>query len=173
MMENEMRSQLRRSTDVSTIEMSGRTKPTVSEDYIVGLTDGEGCFYVNVWKSALYKTGFGIQLHFYIKMQQNDRNVLEKVQNRLGCGATYFQKEQRRNHVQCFRYTVSSQKDIMEVIIPFFLNNPLQSYTKKKNFDIFCRIADVVRNKQHLSKEGVEQILALKATMNQRTAGLA
>lgn len=26
----------------------GRTKPTVSESYVVGLTDGEGCFYVNI-----------------------------------------------------------------------------------------------------------------------------
>jgi len=38
----------------------GRTKPIVSADYIVGLTDGEGCFYVNTWESSAYKSGWGV-----------------------------------------------------------------------------------------------------------------
>ncbi len=39
-----MRSQLRHSNPE--LNLGRRTKPTVSADYIVGLTDGEGCFYV-------------------------------------------------------------------------------------------------------------------------------
>ncbi|KKS96281.1 MAG: hypothetical protein UV75_C0006G0001 [Candidatus Giovannonibacteria bacterium GW2011_GWA1_43_15] len=148
-------------------------KPTVAKEYIVGLTDGEGCFYVNIWKSSLYRAGFGVQMHFHIKMQEKDRMLLEKVRNTLKCGAVYFQKEQRRNHVQCYRYTVSAQRDIFNTIIPFFQQNSLESATKRKSFKIFCRIANLLQAKAHLTKRGLKRIWKLKKLMNQRTVGLA
>ena len=91
---NFMRSQLRRSTmrqlnDI--IKRMGRTKPMLSKEYVVGLTDGEGCFYVNTWKSPLYRMGAGVQMHFHLKMQERDKALLEKVRNTLKCGEVYFQ----------------------------------------------------------------------------------
>src|SRR3989338_3815536 len=146
----------------------GRTKPIVSKEYVVGLTDGEGCFYVNVWKSTLYRMGVGVQMHFHLKMQESDKNLLEKVRNTLDCGAVYFQKEQRANHCQCYRYTVNSQMDILNKIIPFFKQYPLQSASKKFNFRIFCQIARLLKAKAHLTANGVEQIRKLKSQMNQK-----
>jgi hypothetical protein len=151
----------------------GRTKPIVSKDYIAGLTDGEGCFYVNTWKSLSYKAGYGVQLHFHIKMQEKDKPLLEKVKNTLGCGAVYFQKEVRLNRCQCYRYTVNSQKDILQNIIPFFLHYPLQSVSKRKSFKIFCQIAKLVETGEHLTSSGIKKIRALKLKMNQKTIGLA
>lgn len=151
----------------------GRTKPIVSNEYIVGLTDGEGCFYVNTRKSSLYRMGFNVQLHFHIKMQEKDRSLLEKVKDTLGCGAVYFQKEQRLNHCQCFRYSVSSHSDILKILIPFFRRYPLQSFSKRKNFELFCKVAKLVQLKSHLTKEGLEKIRELKAKMNLKTTGLA
>ena len=151
----------------------GRTKPIVSNEYIVGLTDGEGCFYVNIRKSSLYRMGFNVQLHFHIKMQEKDKFLLEKVKNTLKCGAVYFQKEQRLNHCQCFRYSVSSHSDILKILIPFFRRYPLQSFSKQKNFKLFCKIAKLVQLKAHLTKDGLEKIKELKAEMNKKTIGLA
>ncbi len=151
----------------------GRTKPTVSKEYVVGLTDGEGCFYVNMSKSSLYKSGFRVQLHFHLKMQEKDKDLLEKVKNAIGCGAVYFQKEQRANHCQCYRYTVSSQKDILNIIVPFFKQHPLQSYSKEVNFRIFCKIAELIKSGAHLTNKGVAKIRELKAKMNLKTVGLA
>src|SRR3989344_2449270 len=147
----------------------GRTKPIVSKDYVVGLTDGEGCFYINIWKSSAYKAGVGVQLHFHLKMQEKDKSLLESVRETLGCGAVYFQKEQRQNHCQCYRYTVSSQRDILQKIIPFFQQNPLQSASKSKNFRIFSQVASLVKEGKHLRKSGVKQIRRLKAQMNKKT----
>ncbi len=151
----------------------GRTKPTVSEEYIVGLTDGEGCFYVNVNRSSLYRSGFRVQMHFHLKMQEKDRDLLEKVKNTIGCGAVYFQKEQRTNHCQCYRYTVSSQADILNTIIPFFKRYPLESYSKNENFRIFCKIAKLVKSGAHLTESGILKIRELKSKMNLKTVGLA
>src|SRR3989344_1499793 len=127
---NITRSQLRRSKfDVSS---DRRTKPTVSSDYVVGLTDGEGCFYVNTTPLKRYRAGVFVGLHFYIKLNARDKDVLEQVRDALGCGAVYFQKEIRANHAQCYRYSVSSSRDIIEKIIPFFNEHQLQTASKRE-----------------------------------------
>ncbi|PIP55811.1 MAG: hypothetical protein COX06_01240 [Candidatus Zambryskibacteria bacterium CG22_combo_CG10-13_8_21_14_all_42_17] len=151
----------------------GRTKPIVSNEYVVGLTDGEGCFYVNIGQSSRYKSGFRVQLHFHLKMQEKDKKLLEKVKNTIGCGAVYFQKEQRANHCQCYRYTVSAQSDIFDTIIPFFRQHPLQSYSKNASFQIFCKIAELVKSRVHFTESGIAQIRELKSMMNRKTVGLA
>lgn len=151
----------------------GRTKPIVANEYVVGLTDGEGCFYVNMGKYPAYKSGVRVQMHFHLKMQEQDRPLLEKIKNTLKCGNVYFQKEKRVNHSQCYRYTVCSQKDILTKIIPFFLKHTLQSASKRKSFKAFREIAQLVKRSAHLTKKGIKQIQLLKAQMNQKTIGLA
>lgn len=151
----------------------GRTPPVVSKEYIVGLADGEGCFYVNIWKSPAYRAGYGVQMHFHLKLQEHDRALLESVKRTLGCGAVYLQKETRANHCQCYRYTVNSRRDILGILIPFFRAYPLQSASKRANFKLFCQIAHLVERGEHLTAGGVERIRTLKMQMNQRTTGLA
>ena len=152
----------------------GRTKPqSVSADYVVGITDGEGCFYVLVKNSPHYKAGAMVNMHFHLKMQAVDRNVLESIKHTLKCGAVYFQHEKRPNHTQCYRYTVSANRDIIGKIIPFFTKNQLLSKSKRKNFNIFQRIALLVKDNKHLTVAGLDKIRRLKKKMNQRTGGLA
>jgi hypothetical protein len=145
----------------------------VTPEYIVGFTDGEGCFYVNVSKSSAYRAGYAVQMHFHIKVNEKDKEVLDKIRNTLNCGAVYFQKEKRRNHAQCYRYTVSSNKNILEKIIPFFHSYPLQAPTKLKSFSYFCKIAELVRQGEHLRHSGVRKIQRLKSKMNLKTVGFA
>lgn len=151
----------------------GRTKPIVSAEYVVGLTDGEGCFFVNIWKTPAYRAGAQVQMHFHIKMQERDRSLLEKVRNTLQCGEVYFQKEVRTNHCQCYRYTVSARRDIVAKIIPFFKQHSLQSASKQANFKFFCKIANLLEKDVHKTAAGIEKIRKLKAQMNQKTIGLA
>ena len=162
-----VRSQLRRSK--FGLLPNRRTKPMVTADYIVGLTDGEGCFYVLI-KSPLNKGGGGrITLNFYIKVQEQDKAMLDKVRNTLDCGSVYFQPESRENHSQCYRYTVNTHTVIFGVIIPFFRKHPLQSKSKQRNFELFCKIAELVEAGAHHSKSGLDRIRLLKSQMNLRT----
>ena len=159
-------SQLRRSTPDHNNGQVGRTKPMVSADYIVGLTDGEGCFYIQIRKSKRYRVGATVHLHFHIKLKEVDKNLLEKVKNTLNCGNVYFQNDTRSNHTNCYRYSVSSHQDIIGVVIPFFRENRLQSSSKKKSFEIFYKIAQLITEKKHLTKDGIKTIEILKKNMN-------
>lgn len=164
-----MRSQQRRSTSLRLKERSGgRTKPVISPEYIAGLTDGEGCFYVNLRLAKTKKANPTVETHFYIKVRKEDKPMLEAVKLALGCGAIYFQKEERLNHTECYRYEVNSRQDIREKIIPLFNDYSLLSL-KRNDFRLFAQISQMVDRKEHRTKAGFEKIRQLKSQMNYRT----
>ncbi len=143
-----------------------REKPKVlSDDYIVGLTDGEGCFYVETRIPKGVHRSFRVEMHFYIKLREDELSLLRKIQEFFGCGGVYYQKEYRTNQNNCYRFGVTSQKDLHEKIIPFFDKHSLQSQ-KLKNYLLFRQIGLMVNNKEHKSKEGFEKIQLLKSQMN-------
>ena len=164
-----MRSQQSRSTSLSLKERGGgRTKPVVKPEYIVGLTDGEGCFYVNI-RPPQSKTGRPwIETHFYLKVRIDDLPMLEAVKDALGCGAVYFQRENRPNHTQCCRYEINSRKNIRENVIPFFTRHPLLS-VKQNDFRLFATISQMIDREEHLTPSGFAKIRQLKGQMNYRT----
>jgi hypothetical protein len=71
-------SQLRHSTSYKFFLDEGKAKPVLSADYVVGLVDGEGCFYVNVQTSHRYSAGARVEICFHIKLKAQDREVLER-----------------------------------------------------------------------------------------------
>lgn len=139
----------------------------LSADYIVGLTDGEGCFYVNItspskrWQRVKHR----VATHFYIKMREDELNLLKKLKRFFGCGAVYFQKDKRPNHASCYRFEINAQKDIHQILIPFFDQYPLQS-NKRKDYQVFREIAMMIKEEKHREKEGIKRIIQLKKQMN-------
>ncbi|MCL5095851.1 MAG: hypothetical protein M1575_03985 [Patescibacteria group bacterium] len=140
----------------------------ITADYIVGLTDGEGCFYVNLRGRKPGKWIPKIETHFYIKLRQEEKHLLDKIKKFFGRGGVYFQKEKRKNHTPCFRFEINSQKDIQETLIPFFKKYPLQGQLKQKSFKNFCEIFNLINKKKYLTREGILQIRRLKSEMNFR-----
>ena len=139
----------------------------LSADYVVGLTDGEGCFYVNIRPpdKRFANSKPGVETHFYLKMREDELDLLKKVKRFFGCGAIYHQKDKRPTHASCYRFEINSRNDTFKVLIPFFDKNPLQS-VKRKNYLIFRQIAMIVKEKRHLTEEGFEQIKRLKLRLN-------
>ena len=137
----------------------------LTADYVVGLADGEGCFYVHARRERSNSKKPRVDTHFYIKLHESDKPLLERVKETLGCGAVYPQTETRKNHSICYRFEVNAQRDIHQVLIPFFEQHPLQS-EKARSFGIFREVAKMVQRKEHKTPEGFEKVLALKKQMN-------
>lgn len=158
------RSQQIHSTTVTSV-IVGREKPKgLSADYIVGLTDAEGCFYVNIRvPNSTHK--YRVEMHFYIKLREDDLSLLKKVQNFFKCGGVYLQREYRVNQRNCYRFGVTAQKDLHEKIIPFFDEHQLQS-RKIKNYLLFREIAMIVKKKDHMKSNGLKRAQQLKMQMN-------
>jgi hypothetical protein len=77
----------------------------------------------------------------------------------------YFNCGRLKIEMNAVRYTVSKFKDLDQKIIPFFNNLPLVG-SKLLNFKDFCKCADIMRSKGHLTTNGLEEIKAIKAGMN-------
>jgi len=85
--------------------------------------------------------------------------VLYELKEFFGCGQVIPSSK------DCMRFVVQSNKDITTKIIPHFTNYPLQT-SKELNFESLKRAALIVSKGDHLSSEGLNEIVNLKNSMN-------
>src|SRR3990167_1293083 len=135
--------------------------------WIVGFVDGEGCFSVSIFRNKTTKLGIQVFPEFVVTQGAKSRSVLEYLQTFFGCGKIYENKRTDNHRENLYRYCVRSIDDISTTIVPFFENHPLMT-AKNHDFKIFCQVLDMIRQKRHLSKDGVEKIRILAADMNRR-----
>ena len=130
--------------------------------YLVGLVDGEGCFSITINK---HRAKLEVRLIFEIELREDDKEILEHVKETLGCGniyhLTYERYQKWKPH---FKYKVSNFHDIYTRIIPFFRRYPLQA-KKKYSFEKFCAVAEIIKRKEHLSREGIETVRTIRNTV--------
>jgi len=129
-------------------------------NWLVGFTDGEGCFYVNT-KKAKTSTGYQIIMTFSISQHVRDQELLAKISNFLESGG--IEKVSTRPTGATF--VVYKFADIKDKIIPFFGKYPLQG-VKYWDYLDFCKIANIMETKEHLTLEGLKKIKSLKSGMN-------
>jgi hypothetical protein len=60
---------------------------------------------------------------------------------------------------------VTKFSDLSKKILPFFFKYPIEGVKSKDLFD-FCSVAELIKNKAHLTKEGLEAIRKIKKGMN-------
>jgi LAGLIDADG endonuclease len=67
-----------------------------------------------------------------------------------------------KNSVQ---YRVTSQHDLINVIIPHFIKFPLITQ-KCAYFEFFKMVTEIMSRKEHLTIKGLHKIVSIKASMN-------
>jgi hypothetical protein len=133
---------------------------TISEQWITGFTDGEGCFHIGISKNENTTLGYQVLLDFVITQHERDEQLLNDIKNYFGVGVV--RKSNGRGDILCYR--VRAQKHLKEIIIPFFEKNPLR--TKKKfAFQRFRQALIFIENKEHLTLEGLQKIRKLRDEM--------
>src|SRR3989344_1255282 len=133
----------------------------LSNDYIVGLVDGEGSFTVyikNPQDNKKVERRVKAEPRFYIKLIEKDKDILDELKNFFGCGNVYFQKDTRPNHQNCYRYEVTNRDDLQNIIIPFFKKNELRFNSKKHDFIIFCELMERIQKGDHLNNLGLTEM---------------
>lgn len=128
--------------------------------WLAGFVEGEGCFYVGIFKSESIKTGYSLKLRFSVNQHFKDEKLIISLSRIFKCGNIVISKN---NSIIEFR--VSSLKDLMEKIIPFFNKYPLYG-AKRLEFEDFCKVVSMMNSKTHLTESGLEQIREIKSNMN-------
>ena len=133
----------------------------LNTQWIAGFVDGEGCFHVAINKQPSMKLGWQVLPEFRVVQNKRDREVLEKIQEVLGCGKI------RHNHGDIIEVRVRGMTELNK-LIKFFRENELQT-SKRKDFEIFAQIIAMMDEGRHLSDEGLKEIAELASKMNRRT----
>lgn len=132
----------------------------LTPDYVIGLVDGEGSFYVRL-NSDLRRRN-KVELKFSLKLRYQDKEILEQLKQFFDCGNVYLQKDSRPNHTDCYRFEVNKKEDIFNKIIPFFDKNSPKIESRKRDFDLFKQIAKL--SQEH--NLDIEKIKSLKQQMH-------
>jgi LAGLIDADG endonuclease len=125
------------------------------------LTDGEATFSISIMKDNEYKVGWQISAEFQIELHKRDLNLLLQLQDFFsGTGSISIKKTR-----PSVSYSVKSIKDITTIIIPHFLKYRLLTQ-KAADFLLFNQVVELVNNKAHLTIEGLNKIINIKASSN-------
>lgn len=127
--------------------------------FVSGIIDGEGCFFIEIRKNNMYKTGFGVQCGFHITLHKKDQALLEIIQLFFG-GAGKITK-QREDSLQ---YRVFSINDLA-VIINHLDRYPLITQ-KRADYELFKQALYLVSRKEHLTPEGLQKLVGIRASIN-------
>ena len=135
--------------------------------WLVGFTDGEGAFTVSIVRNPTSKTGWQAFPEFVVTQGNKSKDVLYIFRDFFGCGNVYLNRRFDNHNEDIYRYCVRSIRDLRDVIIPFFKENPLKT-NKEKDFIIFCDVMDLISCGRHLCTDGLFEIPNMTMRMNRK-----
>ena len=137
------------------------------EGWIVGFTDGEGCFSVSLFKNKTTSSGWQVFPEFVITQGKKSLSALTIFQKYFRCGKIFVNKRYDNHNEYMYRYCVRNIKDLEKKIVPFFRKYPLKT-AKNYDFEIFADIIVTLTNKEHLSQGGLIKIAKKIEKMNRK-----
>nr|YP_008964960.1 LAGLIDADG endonuclease [Annulohypoxylon stygium]AHB33519.1 LAGLIDADG endonuclease [Annulohypoxylon stygium] len=148
------------STSVEDTLINNNKLLNLEGNFIAGFTDGEGCFRVRISKRNERKTGWMVEPIFQIGLHKKDLSILQLIQKTLG-GIGSISSMSKEG----VKFKVSSIKNLNEIIIPYFMKYPLLT-SKQVDFELLKKVVDLMNQKEHLTIEGIQKFVSIKASMN-------
>ena len=133
------------------------TPKAIDPQWLAGFTSAEGCFLIIIFKSKT-KQGEAVKLIYQLTQHSRDQNLIQSIIINFKCGNI----SKNRTWIDL---KVTKFDDIVEKIIPFFKKYPIQG-VKALDFADWCKAVELMKEKKHLTQEGLEQIRKIKDGMN-------
>ena len=131
----------------------------IDPNWIIGFVEGEGCFFIGITKNTKSKINFSVNLLFKISQHKRDIDLLKKILMQLNCGTI------QNNTINVAMLQCKKLSDIETKILPLFENYPLQG-VKRLDYEDFCKAFYLMKDKAHLTEEGLIKIREIKSRMN-------
>ncbi len=136
----------------------------LNDFWIVGFTDGEGCFHISINKIPGMSLGWQVLPEFRIVQHEKDEKLLYKIKEYFGFGDVKINRTDFHGTRKEFR--VRGLENLNK-IVEFFNKNKLNT-SKRKDFEIFSEVINLMNKKEHLTKEGLDKIAKLISEMNRK-----
>lgn len=136
--------------------------PNLSDAWLSGFTDAEGCFNIAIQLRLNTVTGYRVSLRFLLD-QQNAESTLLHVRDLFNFGQVYLRTDTNLRSL-VFRYHNNTFKGLITVR-DYFVAFPLKT-NKAESFKHWLEVFTMVLNKEHLVPEGLERIRAIAKIVN-------
>jgi hypothetical protein len=107
-------------------------------------------------------------LRFAIGLNIREKELIKAIITYFKLGN--YKEDDKMSYIYYGNNYISLQvikySDIYNVIIPFFNKYPIQGQ-KSLDFSDFIKVANMLKNKEHLTSEGFNKILKIKASINE------
>ena len=145
----------------------------IKRGWVIGFVDGEGCFSIGFVRQPGgtgrkgYRTGYQATHEFVVTQGAKSIECLRELREFFGVGQVLINRRYDNHKEHLYRYVVRVRKDLLEVIIPFFRQNPLRS-SKQHDFEKFAHCVELIEANRHLTRQGLIDIAEIAQTMNRQ-----
>ena len=126
--------------------------------YVTGFVDGEGSFILTIIRDNKYKSGWRVACRFVISLHKKDLKLLNNIKEFFGTGSVFVMSKDSA------QYRVESLAGL-DIIINHFEKYPLITQ-KQADYKLFKLAHGLIKNKSHLTQDGLLKLVALKAVIN-------
>jgi hypothetical protein len=137
-------------------------KPSLSDTWLSGFTDAEGCFNVAIQPRDRTVTGYRVSLRFLLD-QKNAEFTLLDIRDLFKFGQVSVRKD-TNDRQSLYRYHINTFKGLIPVR-DYFLTFSLKT-KKAESFKLWLEVFTMVLNKEHLVQEGLDKIRAIAKIIN-------
>jgi hypothetical protein len=130
----------------------------LSADWVVGFTDGEGCFHIGLNRHADMAAGYQVLAEFVVVQHERDVQILQALKRFFEGGVV------RRNHEDRWCLRVRNLT-VLKRVCDFFLSHPLKT-RKNVDFRKFRQVVLLMDDRRHLSRDGLLEIIDIALAMN-------
>lgn len=138
-----------------------------TENWILGFTDGEGCFSVSIFRNSTSKSGWQVFPEFVVTQGKKSLPALETFEQYFECGRIFVNKRHDDHTEPLYRYCVRSVKELQEKVLPFFRAHRLRT-AKQRDFEVFADVVEMIAERQHLTESGLRKIARKIEQMNRK-----
>lgn len=138
---------------IKRVEIEDKLLDNLSSDWVAGFSAGESNFFITI-------SGTKVWLRFSIAQDSRDILLLKSLVEFFNCGYV----AQYKNRKVC-EFIITKIGDIVTNIIPFFDKYKIEG-SKYKDYVNFKEAAVLIKNKEHLTENGLNKIIELKNSMN-------
>jgi len=129
--------------------------------FVSGFADAESSFSSTIYRDKKLKTGWHVVCSFQIGLNLKDSFLIHQLKEFFG-GIGTLTIDKKAN---ALKYLVRSLKDLTTIIIPHFKKYPLLTQ-KAADFILFQQIVELMMKDAHLTIEGLQEIINIKASKN-------
>ena len=137
-------------------------EPTLRDSWISGFIDAEGCFNITIFKRKAMKFGIQVKLRFMLDHKDSLDSLL-LIKDQLNLFLTN-RKLKKGNIGSMHRIEINSFVKV-PLIINYINNFNLKS-KKQESFNKWVKAYELVKNKAHLTENGLIEIRNLSKKVN-------